>query len=101
MTLLTTNDISNSNLLKIQQNDTVYKGQNTVVDTITGGVAVSSELYGVPFVSIKVIEKVLGTGWDVENYLTVLNSYINMDKAVVSAIGDIGRNDVLFIGGSR
>ena len=43
-------------------------------------------------------EKVYGVDWDVENYLKVLNSYIDMDKAVTAMIGDIGRNDVLYGG---
>ena len=100
-TFLSSNDISNFALEKIKDNETIYKADSSVVDSTSGGVAVNSELYGVPFVSVKVVERVIGEDWDVEHYLTVLDRYIDMDKAIVSAIGDIGRNDVLFMGGSR
>ena len=59
---------------------------------------VSGVLHDVPVISIRVIEKELGAGWDVEKYVLVLDKYVALGKAVVSSIGDIGRNDVLFGG---
>ena len=58
----------------------------------------SGYLYHVPFVSVKVVEKIVGEKWNIDNYIKVLDSYVGADKAIISAIGDIGRNDVI-IGG--
>ena len=98
-TILCSNDLSRKNLKDMRDNNKDNK-DNLVVDSISGGIAVSSYLYGIPFIAIKTIESVLGEKWDVENYLKVLDTYVDMDKAVVSAIGDIGRNDII-IGGTR
>ena len=100
VTVISANDLSNANIARIAKEKTIFDVENTVLDSVSGGVAINSYLYGVPFISIKTVEMVLGEKWDVENYIKVLDTYINMDKAVVAAIGDIGRNDVI-IGGTR
>ena len=69
-----------------------------VADSITGGVAVSSFLHKVPFIAVKVVDKILDEKWNVDSYLKVLDVYIGVDKAIISTIGDIGRNDVIFGG---
>lgn len=98
-TFLSCNDLSNKTLQRIADNVvSIFDLSHTVVDSISGGIAVSGLLFGVPYISVKVVEKVLGEKWDVENYLKVLDSYVGADKAIISAIGDIGRNDVI-IGG--
>lgn len=100
VTVLSSDDLSHDNLLKIQEKEKDNNEESFVVDSISGGIAVGSYLAKVPFVVIKTVETVLGEQWNVENYIQVLDTYVNMDKAVVSAIGDIGRNDVI-IGGTR
>ena len=44
---------------------------------------------------MKAIERPLEKEGNIENYLKVLDTYINLGKAVVSTIGDIGRADIL------
>ena len=96
--VLSTNDLSNKAIDIIAKEKTIYNANEVIIDSTSGGVAVACFLHEVPFAVIKAIEKVYGVDWDVENYLKVLNSYIDMDKAVTAMIGDIGRNDVLYGG---
>ena len=99
VTFLSCNDFSNANLEKIKENfELLNLDKAAIVDNSTGGVVISGQLYDVPVISIRVVEKELGKGWDVEKYLFVLDKYVALGKAVVSSIGDIGRNDVLFGG---
>ena len=99
VSVLSSNDLSNNTLRRIKENAvSIFDLNSTVVDSISGGVAVAGHLYNVPFVSVKVIEKIVGEKWNIDNYLKVLDSYVGADKAIISAIGDIGRNDVI-IGG--
>ncbi len=65
------------------------------VDSVSFGIALSSMLYDVPMVSVKAVERRLGQTKSVETYLSALNSYVDIGKAVVYTIGDIGRSDVL------
>ena len=99
VSVLSSNDLSNNTLRRIRENVvSIFDLNKTVVDSISGGVAVAGHLYNVPFVSVKVVEKIVGEKWNIDNYLKVLDSYVGADKAIISAIGDIGRNDVI-IGG--
>lgn len=99
VSVLSSNDLSNNTLRRIRENVvSIFDLNKTVVDSISGGVAVSAYLYNVPFVSVKVVEKIVGEKWNIDNYLKVLDSYVGADKAIIAAIGDIGRNDVI-IGG--
>ena len=99
VSVLSSNDLSNNTLRRIRENVvSIFDLNKTVVDSITGGVAVAGYLYHVPFVSVKVVEKIVGEKWNIDNYIKVLDSYVGADKAIISAIGDIGRNDVI-IGG--
>ena len=96
---LSCSDFNIDNLAKIKETfELSEEKSNTVVDNCTGGIAVSGHLYEVPIISIRVVEKELGKKWDVEKYLFVLDRYVALGKAVVSSIGDIGRNDVLYGG---
>ncbi len=72
---------------------------NVVFDTNTGGVAISCALTKVPFVSIKVVERYLDKNSDVNTYLKAMKEYVNIGKAVVTCIGDIGRNEIITEGG--
>lgn len=99
VSVLSSNDLSNNTLRRIRENVvSIFDLNKTVVDSISGGVAVSAYLYNVPFVSVKVVEKIVEEKWNIDNYLKVLDSYVGADKAIIAAIGDIGRNDVI-IGG--
>ncbi len=72
---------------------------NVVFDTNTGGTALACSLTRVPFVSIKVVERYLDKNSDVNTYLKAMKEYVNIGKAVVTCIGDIGRNEIITEGG--
>lgn len=69
--------------------------ERIVFDHNSSGVALACQLKDVPFVSIKVVENKLEDQENIEAYLNVLDRYIDLGKAVISTIGDIGRNDIL------
>ena len=68
---------------------------NLILDSNSAGIALGSKLCDVPFICVKVVECSLGDHSNIESYLKVLDCYINLGKAVVSTIGDIGRKDIL------
>ena len=68
---------------------------NIVFDNNSGGVALACSLSKVPFVSIKVIERYLDKNADVNSYLNAMKEYVNIGKAIVTCIGDIGRNEII------
>ena len=97
-TFISSNTIYNhrESLEKLTYDDGIFGFKNNVVlDSISGGIVVNSAINKVPFINIKVVDKLLDKEYDVENYLTVLDSYVNVGKAVTTMIGDIGRKDVL------
>ena len=66
-----------------------------VIDQNSSGVAVASHLCDVPFIVIKVAENNLSVANNLESYSLVLSRYIDLGKAVISTINDIGRSDIL------
>ena len=66
-----------------------------VFDCNSAGVAMASSICKVPFVSIKVVERHISDKNDINTYLNSLKEYINIGKAIVTCIGDIGRNEVI------
>ena len=68
---------------------------NIVFDCLSGGVFLSSALYNIPVVAVKVSEKQVDEPSTAENYIAVLKQYSNVGRAVVTCIGDIGRNDIM------
>lgn len=68
---------------------------NVVFDNNSAGVAMASELSKVPFVAIKVVERYIDDNSDVNTYLKAMKEYVNIGKAVVTCIGDIGRNEII------
>ncbi len=87
---------SDNQLDFLKDNKTIFGVDGLIVmDSNSGGVAVACRLHDVPCVSIKVVEKVIGTEAKVDHYLKVLDQYVSIGKAVTSTIGDIGRNDIL------
>ena len=73
------------------------KGENDelVIDTDSAGVALAAQLFDIPMISVKVVESKASEEPSVDTYLRVLKQYSLLGKAVVSCIGEIGRNDVL------
>lgn len=68
---------------------------NIVFDCISGGAFLSATLYNIPVLAIKVSEKQIDEESTAENYISVLKQYSNVGRAVVTCIGDIGRNDIM------
>ena len=71
------------------------KDEKILIDNNSSGVALAATLRNVPFVSFKVVENRLDKDNNIDSYINVLNRYIDLGKAVVSMISDIGRNDIL------
>lgn len=65
------------------------------LDSVSYGVALGGLLYDVPVICVKAVERDLKDRKSVEAYITALDTYVDIGKAVVYAIGDIGRSDVL------
>jgi predicted DNA-binding protein with PD1-like motif len=45
------------------------------------------------------VERYLDKNSDVNTYLKAMKEYVNIGKAVVTCIGDIGRNEIITEGG--
>ena len=76
--------------------DNVFGFTGSVVfDNNTGGVALACSLSKVPFVSIKVVERNIENSSNVNTYLKAMKEYVNIGKAIVTCIGDIGRNEII------
>ena len=94
---LSSDNLSEDNLRILSENRTLFgiTDERIVVDHNSSGMAIACTLKDVPFISIKVVENKIDQKAKIENYLDVLERYIDLGKSVVSTIGDIGRNDVL------
>ena len=76
-------------------NDIRGNETNIAFDCLSGGAFLASTLYNIPIVAIKVCEKQLDEPSTAENYIRVLKQYSIVGRAVVTCIGDIGRNDIM------
>ena len=84
-----------SDFLKERKNIFALENELLVIDQNSSGVAVASYLCDVPFIVIKVAENNLSVANNLESYSLVLSRYIDLGKAVISTINDIGRSDIL------
>ena len=66
-----------------------------VIDQNSAGVAVTCTLKAIPFISVKVAENNLAVANNLDSYVSVLDKYIDLGKAVISTINDISRSDIL------
>lgn len=66
-----------------------------VVDGESAGVALAADLLDIPCISVKIVESKADEEPSVDTYLRVLKQYSVLGKAVISSIGEIGRNDIL------
>ena len=77
-------------------NDYVLGHKNNVVfDCLSGGAFLSATIHKIPVVAVKVCEKVVDEPSTAESYITVLKQFSSVGRAVVTCIGDIGRNDFI------
>ena len=96
-TILTSDNMSHDMVDYLRTNKQIF-GVNDdylVVDHNSSGVALACTLKGIPYLSIKVAENKMDRQNNLDTYLKVLDKYIDLGKAVVSTINDIGRNDIL------
>ena len=86
----------NDKFQHLVMNDFILGYKDRVVfDCISGGVFLSANLYKITVVGIKVVEKSINQKSTVDNYINVLKQYSGVGRAVVTCIGDIGRNDIM------
>ncbi len=68
---------------------------NVVFDCTSGGAAVACHIHKIPSIVIKVVEREMEKPSGADDYIEVLKKYSDVGKAVVTCIGDIGRNDII------
>ena len=95
-TYLSSDNLSEETLKALKERRSIFgEKEELVFDSVSAGVALACTLSDVPFIIVKAIERPIEKDQTVDDYLGVLDSYINLGKAVVSTIGDIGRADIL------
>lgn len=97
VSMITSDNLSYDMMGYLKNHTSLFGIQDDLIalDHNSSGVAVASSLRGVPFISIKVAEVKLDQKDNLNTYLNVLDRYVDLGKAVVSTINDIGRNDIL------
>ena len=68
---------------------------NVVFDCTSGGVAIAAYLSKVPVLTVKVVEVQINEPFSADTYIRVLKHFSDVGKAIVTCIGDIGRNDII------
>ena len=96
-TFLSSSNMSKEMCEQLKERKEIFALANDllVIDQNTAGVAVTSTLKGVPFIAVKVCENDLAVVNNLESYVSVLDKYIDLGKAVISTINDISRSDIL------
>ena len=85
-----------SQINNIREFDHILGFENNVVfDCNSAGVAMAATISKVPFVSVKVVERYISDKNNIDTYVRALKEFVNIGKAIVTCIGDIGRNDVI------
>ena len=83
-------------LVEVMVGDSIFgQKERVVLDSNSGGVALSCYLSHVPFVSVKVISRFLDKPYTIEEYAETLRRYVALGRGIVATIGDIGRSDLL------
>ncbi len=94
---LSSDNLAEETLKILNEHRNVYgiTDERIVFDHNSAGVALAATLKDIPYVSIKVVQNLLDKEENIDDYLNVLEKYIDLGKSVVATIGDIGRNDIL------
>ena len=94
---LSTDNMSKAMCDSLQERKNIFALENEllVIDQNSSGVAIASTLKGVPFIVCKVAENNLAVANNLDSYSRVLSRYIDLGKAVMSTVNDIGRSDIL------
>ena len=94
---LSTDNMSKAMFEALKERKTAFglEKELVVVDQNSSGIAVACNLKEIPFICVKVAENCLFQANNLETYSEVLSKYIDLGKAVISTINDIGRSDIL------
>lgn len=88
-------DTSNK-IVNIETGGYMFGHKNNIVfDCTSVGVCISAYINKVPFVAVKVVERVLNTPANTDSYIKVLQEFSSVGKAIVACIGEISHNDVI------
>lgn len=79
---------------EIEKREIAHLSDYIVTDSESGGVALSSALFGISYITVKVVESKAGENPNLETYLRVLKQYSYVGKAILSFIGELSRNDI-------
>lgn len=90
-------DYHNANQISgLREFDHILGFESSVVfDCNSAGVAMAASITKVPFAAIKVVERRIEDKNNIDTYLNALKHYVDIGKALVTCIGDIGRNEVI------
>ena len=97
-TFISTNGVldQSEKIERISMNDYVLGHKSNIVfDCVSGGAFLAATLYQIPIVAVKVSEKLIDEPSTADKYIQVLKQYSSVGRAVVTCIGDIGRNDFI------
>ena len=97
-TIISSNGIMDTEdkVTKLVMNDYVLGHKtNIVFDCLSGGAFLAATIYKIPIVAVKVTEKKVGEASTIETYINALKQYAAVGRAIVTCIGDIGRNDIM------
>ena len=96
LNVLTTDNMASEQVEYLKKNHSLFGIKDEfVLDNNSSGVALACTLKSVPCITIKVAENKIEQTSNIDTYLNVLTRYVDLGKAVVSTINDIGRNDIL------
>ena len=97
VTFLSSDNLSKDIQRYLTEHNSIFadRDDSFVIDHNSSGVAVASTLRSVPFIVVKVIENKIDQSSSLDSYTKVLSSYIDLGKAVITTINNIGRSDIL------
>ncbi len=68
---------------------------NVVFDCTSGGAFLAATIHSIPVIAVKVVEYQIDQPSNADSYINVLKQYSAVGRAIVTCIGDIGRNDII------
>ena len=97
VTYLSSDNISYDMVEILKERKTMFgiEDDKIVIDQNAAGVALASTLRSIPFIIVKVVENRLDQQNNLDTYSLVLGRFIDLGKAIISTINDIGRTDIL------
>ena len=97
VTFFSSDNFGTDNLKHLEEGVHLFgiKEEQVALDFNSSGVALACKLKHTPFVSIKVVGRRMAQVDEMELYLKVLDSYIDLGKGVISTIGDISSNNIV------